>query len=143
VIAGSKAAVDKACEAVKAKGAKRALILPVSAPFHSSLMRPAADRLRERLAELTLQAPQIAVLNNVDVAEQTGIDAIKDALFRQAYSPVRWVESVQAFKSQGIVDVIEGGPGKVLAGLTKRIDADMTGYAVFDAATLEATLAAF
>jgi [acyl-carrier-protein] S-malonyltransferase len=137
VIAGSKAAVEKACAWVKANGAKRALPLPVSAPFHSSLMKPAAEKLRTRLAEIELAAPQIALINNIDVAVQTSADAIRDALYRQAFGPVRWVECVQAIKALGIAHVVECGPGKVLAGLVKRIDAEMTGSALLDPATLE------
>jgi [acyl-carrier-protein] S-malonyltransferase len=137
VIAGSKAAVEKACEWVKANGAKRALPLPVSAPFHSCLMQPAAEKLRLRLAELTLAAPQIPLVNNIDVAVQTDADAIRDALYRQAFGPVRWVECVQAIKARGILNVVECGPGKVLAGLVKRIDAEMTGSPLFDLASLE------
>ncbi len=137
VISGSKAAVEKACELLKANGAKRALPLPVSAPFHSSLMKPAAEKLRLRLAEIEFAAPQIALINNIDVAVQTSADAIRDALYRQAFGPVRWVECVQAIKALGIVNLVECGPGKVLAGMVKRIDAEMTGSALFDPATLE------
>jgi len=136
VIAGSKAAVDKACEVLKANGAKRALPLPVSAPFHSSLMKPAADQLRERLAATAFAAPQIPVVNNVDVAVETDVDRIRDALYRQAFGAVRWVECVQAIKARGIGALVECGPGKVLAGMTKRIDAELTGAALFDPATL-------
>lgn len=136
VIAGSKAAVDKACEALKAAGAKRALPLPVSAPFHSSLMKPAAEKLRAALAATPLAAPQIPVLNNVDVAVQQDADAIRDALYRQAFGPVRWVECVQALKGRGTTHLVECGPGKVLMGLTKRIDAELTGAALYDPATL-------
>lgn len=137
VIAGSKAAVEKACEWVKAHGAKRALPLPVSAPFHSSLMKPAAGKLRARLAEIDLAEPQIALINNIDVAVQTSADSIRDALYRQAFGPVRWVECVQALKARGIAHVVECGPGKVLAGLVKRIDGEMTGSALFDPASME------
>jgi [acyl-carrier-protein] S-malonyltransferase len=137
VIAGSKAAVEKACEVLKASGAKRALPLPVSAPFHSSLMRPAAEKLRARLDELELAEPQIALVNNVDVAVHSDAEAIRDALYRQAFGPVRWVECVQAIKARGITNVVECGPGKVLAGMVKRIDADMVGSALYDPATLE------
>lgn len=137
VIAGSKAAVEKACELLKANGAKRALPLPVSAPFHSSLMQPAAEKLRARLLELDLAEPKITLINNIDVAVQTSADAIRDALYRQAFGPVRWVECVQAIKVRGILHVVECGPGKVLAGLVKRIDAEMTGAPLFDPATLE------
>lgn len=136
VIAGSKAAVDKACEVLKGMGAKRALLLPVSAPFHSSLMKPAAEKLREKLVSLTLGAPNIPVLNNIDVAVETEADRIRDALYRQAFGPVRWVECVQAIKARGMSTVVECGPGKVLAGMTKRIDAEMTGLALYDPATL-------
>lgn len=136
VIAGSKAAVEKACEVLKANGAKRALPLPVSAPFHSSLMKPAADKLRERLAATAFAAPQIPVVNNIDVAMETDADRIRDALFRQAFGPVRWVECVQAIKARGITTLVECGPGKVLAGMTKRIDAELTGAPLFDPATL-------
>ncbi len=136
VIAGSKAAVEKACEVLKANGAKRALQLPVSAPFHSSLMKPAADKLRERLAATAFGVPQIPVINNIDVAVETDADRIRDALYRQAFGPVRWVECVQAIKARGITTLVECGPGKVLAGMTKRIDAELTGAALYDPATL-------
>jgi len=136
VIAGSKAAVEKACEVLKAMGAKRALNLPVSAPFHSSLMQPAAEKLKEKLAVTSFAAPQIKVVNNIDVAAETDADRIRDALYRQAFGPVRWVECVQAIKAQGVNMVLECGPGKVLAGMVKRIDADMTGLPVFDPASL-------
>ncbi|WP_341920364.1 ACP S-malonyltransferase [Polaromonas sp. YR568] len=132
VIAGSKAAVEKACEVLKANGAKRALPLPVSAPFHSSLMKPAADRLREKLAATAFAAPQIPVINNIAVAVESDPDRIRAALYEQAFGPVRWVECVQAIKARGITTVVECGPGKVLAGMVKRIDADMTGVALFD-----------
>jgi [acyl-carrier-protein] S-malonyltransferase len=136
VIAGSKAAVEKACEVLKANGAKRALILPVSAPFHSSLMKPAAEQLREALANLSLAQPRIPVINNIDVAIETDADRIRDALYRQAFGPVRWVECVGAIKALGIQTFVECGPGKVLAGMTKRIDADLTGVALLDPASL-------
>lgn len=139
VIAGSKAAVDKACELLKANGAKRALPLPVSAPFHSRLMQPAAEKLRERLEAVEIVAPQIALLNNIDVAIEVDADRIRDALYRQAFGPVRWVECVQALKARGLTTLVECGPGKVLAGLTKRIDSEMTGLAVFDPASLQDT----
>lgn len=135
VIAGSKAAVERACEALKANGAKRALPLPVSAPFHSSLMKPAADRLRQRLEDTAFESPQIALINNIDVALETDADKIRDALYRQAFGPVRWVECMQAIKARSIDSVVECGPGKVLAGLVKRIDADMTGMTMFDLAS--------
>lgn len=136
VIAGSKAAVEKACEVLKAKGAKRALPLPVSAPFHSSLMKPAADKLRARLAETAFAAPQIPVINNIDVAVESDPDRIRDALYRQAFGPVRWVECVQAIKQRGIATLVECGPGKVLTGMTKRIDGELNGAALYDPATL-------
>ncbi len=136
VIAGSKAAVERACEAMKAAGAKRALPLPVSAPFHSSLMRPAAEKLRIALASTVLAAPQIPVVNNIDVAVENDPDAIRDALYRQAFGPVRWVECVQKLKAMGAVQIIECGPGKVLAGLIRRIDADLVGAALYDPASL-------
>lgn len=136
VIAGTKAAVEAAGAAMKAAGAKRALPLPVSAPFHSSLMQPAAEKLKAALAGLTLAAPQIAVLNNIDVATPTDPAAIADALYRQAFGPVRWVECVQAMKARDITHVVECGPGKVLAGMTKRIDTDLVGAALFDPTTL-------
>ncbi len=142
VIAGHKAAVERACEAAKAAGAKRALLLQVSAPFHSSLLKPAADVLAGALAKVDLRAPAVPVLNNVDVALPTEPDAIRDALVRQAWNPVRWVETLQAMKQQGVTHVIECGPGKVLAGLTKRIDSDLVGMSITDPASLEAALAA-
>jgi len=137
VIAGSKLAVDKACEVLKAKGAKRALLLPVSAPFHSRLMQPAAQTLRERLESMELAQPQIALINNIDVAIEMDADRIVDALYRQAFGPVRWVECVQAIKARGVTTLVECGPGKVLAGLTKRIDPELTGLALYDPATLD------
>ena len=136
VIAGTKAGVDAGCARLKAMGAKRALPLAVSAPFHSSLMKPAAEALRERLATLRFSAPQIAVINNIDVASPTAGDAIRDALYRQAFGPVRWVEVVRALRERGLTHVVECGPGKVLAGLVKRVDAQMTGSALFDPASL-------
>ena len=141
VIAGTKAAVDRACLIAKEKGAKRALLLPVSAPFHSSLLQPASDRLRGYLDTVTVCAPQIALINNVDVASPIEPLAIKDALVRQAASPVRWVETVQALAARGATCVIECGPGKVLAGLTRRIVPDVTSAAMFDQASIDATLA--
>ena len=136
VIAGSKAGVDKACEVLKAKGAKRALLLAVSAPFHSSLMKPAAERLRERLMTVALVAPKIPVINNVDVKAETEPDAIRDALYRQAFGAVRWVETVQAIRARGMTHVVECGPGKVLAGIVRRVDADAVSGAVYDPASL-------
>ncbi|MBB3294916.1 [acyl-carrier-protein] S-malonyltransferase [Mitsuaria sp. BK045] len=136
VIAGSKAGVEKANEALKAAGAKRALPLPVSAPFHSSLMKPAADRLREKLAAVAFQPAAFPVINNIDVAVTDDIEALRDALFRQAFGPVRWVEVVQALKARGLNTVIECGPGKVLAGMAKRIDAELASATVLDPASL-------
>ena len=136
VIAGSKAGVEKACEVLKAKGAKRALPLPVSAPFHSSLMRPAAERLKQRLADTPIAAPRIAVVNNVDVQARSDPQAIRDALYRQAFGPVRWVEVIQAIHARGIGRIVECGPGKVLAGMVKRIDADAVTGTLLDPATL-------
>ena len=136
VIAGSKAAVEKACEVLKANGAKRALPLPVSAPFHSSLMKPAAERLREKLAATVLGTPQIPVLNNIDVRVEKDADLIRNALYRQAFGPVRWVECVAAIKARGISTLVECGPGKVLAGMTKRIDAELTGMPLLDPISL-------
>ena len=139
VIAGSKAAVEAASLAVKEAGAKRALPLPVSAPFHSSLMKPAAEKLKLALAELQLAAPQIPVLNNIDVAMPTDADAIRDALYRQAFGPVRWVECVQRLRALGATHLVECGPGKVLTGMTKRIDPELVGVALYDPATLQET----
>jgi len=136
VIAGSKAGVEKACEVLKGLGAKRALPLPVSAPFHSSLMKPASERLKAKLAETALAAPQIPVVNNIDVAVQTDADAIRDALYRQAFGPVRWVECVAALKARGVSTLVECGPGKVLSGMVKRIDAELQSAALYDPATL-------
>ncbi len=140
VIAGHKSAVERAMEACKARGAKMAKALPVSAPFHSSLIRPAADKLAARLAELTLSVPQIPVINNVDVAIENDPARIKDALVRQAYNPVRWVETIQSMVALGVTTVAECGPGKVLAGLTKRCADGVTGVALADAAAIEANL---
>jgi [acyl-carrier-protein] S-malonyltransferase len=136
VIAGSKAAVDKACEVLKAKGAKRALPLPVSAPFHSSLMKPAAERLKEKLAATPFAAPRMPVINNIEAKVETDPDRIRGALYEQAFGPVRWVECVQAIKARGITTIVECGPGKVLAGLCRRIDAELTGVALYDPASL-------
>jgi [acyl-carrier-protein] S-malonyltransferase len=143
VIAGHVAAVERACELAKAKGAKRALKLPVSAPFHSSLLKPASDRLRDYMAGITFHAPQIPLINNVDVAIEGDPAAIKDALVRQAASPVRWVESMQKVAADGITQVIECGPGKVLMGLAKRIDGNLVGSAIYDQATLDSIIAAY
>jgi len=136
VIAGTKAGVDKACEVLKAKGAKRALPLSVSAPFHSSLMKPAADRLRERLASANFKTPTVPVVNNIDVKTETDVAAIRDALYRQAFGPVRWVETVQAIRARGVTHFVECGPGKVLAGMVKRIDADAVAATLLDPTSL-------
>jgi len=142
VIAGAKAAVERAIEAAKTRGAKRAMLLPVSAPFHCALMKPAAERLAARLAAITIRAPDIPVLNNVDVAVCTDPEAIRGALVRQAFSPVRWIEVVQELARQGMSHVLECGPGKVLAGMTKRIAGEVQGGSIHDAASLEQSIAA-
>jgi [acyl-carrier-protein] S-malonyltransferase len=136
VIAGSKAAVEQACVALKTMGAKRALPLPVSAPFHSSLMKPAALKLKAKLDETAFASPQIAVVNNIDVAVETDASRIRDALYRQAFGPVRWVECVQAMAARGVPTLVECGPGKVLAGMTKRINPEMHGMALLDMVSL-------
>jgi [acyl-carrier-protein] S-malonyltransferase len=140
VIAGEKAAVERAMEACKTKGAKRAMLLPVSAPFHSTLMKPAADNLGTYLAKLALQAPKISVINNVDVAIETAPDKIKQALVRQAASPVRWVETIRKMVDSGVTHIVECGPGKVLAGMTKRIAPGVKSFAAADRASLEEAL---
>ncbi len=142
VIAGNKDAVARAMESCKAKGAKRAVLLPVSAPFHSSLMQPAAEALKTYLSNVAFKAPSIAVINNVDVATETDPAAIKDALVRQAASPVRWVEIINRMAGMGVTHVLECGPGKVLAGLTRRISGGLHGFALTDRASLEHALAA-
>ena len=139
VISGSKAGVDLACERLKAQGAKRALLLAVSAPFHSSLMKPAAQALRERLAGVRLQTPRVPVVNNIDVAVQTEPEALRDALVRQASGPVRWVEVMQALRARGLNHIVECGPGKVLAGMARRLDAEVVAAAVHDPASLAET----
>jgi [acyl-carrier-protein] S-malonyltransferase len=136
VIAGSKAAVDKACEMLKGLGAKRALPLPVSAPFHSSLMKPAAEKLKARLTATRLHAPRIPVVNNIEVKAESDPDRIRAALYEQAFGPVRWVECVRAIQARGVTTIVECGPGKVLAGLAKRIDASLASAAVYDPASL-------
>jgi [acyl-carrier-protein] S-malonyltransferase len=137
VIAGTRAAVAKACELLKAGGAKRALPLPVSAPFHSALMKPAAERLRERLASTPIDAPFIPVIDNVGVRSETEPTQIRNALYAQAFGAVRWSETVQAIRARGIVHIFECGPGRVLAGMVKRIEADAVSAAVFDPASLQ------
>jgi len=139
VIAGSKAAVEKACEALKAAGAKRALPLPVSAPFHSSLMKPAAEALRAALADVELVAPAIPLINNIDVAVEDDPARIRDALVRQAAGPVRWVECVQALQARGVTAIVECGPGRVLSGMVKRIAPDVANPVILDPATLAET----
>ena len=141
VIAGHATAVARAITACKARGAKRAMPLPVSAPFHSSLMQPAALRLRDALARVQIQAPRIPLINNVDVAEETDPVRIRDALVRQAAAPVRWAESVRRMAELGATQVIESGPGKVLAGLVKRIDGNLRGHSLADRVSLEQALA--
>jgi [acyl-carrier-protein] S-malonyltransferase len=136
VIAGSKAGVEKACEVLKGLGAKRALPLPVSAPFHSSLMKPAAERLKERLAATPLASPAIPVVNNIEVKVESDPGRIKAALYEQAFGPVRWVECIRAIQARGVDTIVECGPGKVLAGMVKRIAPELTGLAVYDPATL-------
>jgi len=136
VIAGSKAGVDKACELLKAMGAKRTLALAVSAPFHCALMQPAAEALREALRTVAIQPPLMPVVNNIDVAAPTDADTIRDALYRQAFGPVRWVEVVLALRALGASHIVECGPGKVLAGMVKRIDAEAVSGAIFDPASL-------
>jgi [acyl-carrier-protein] S-malonyltransferase len=142
VIAGDKSAVARAIEACKAKGAKRALPLPVSAPFHSSLMTPAAEKLRGQVEKTRIAAPEVALINNVDVRVESEPDAIRAALVRQAASPVRWVEIIRAMKQMGVTHVIECGPGKVLAGLTRRIESSLQSLALSDRAALEQALGA-
>ncbi|MCA3153645.1 MAG: ACP S-malonyltransferase [Burkholderiales bacterium] len=142
VIAGHKAAVERACEAAKAAGAKRALALPVSAPFHSSLMQPAAEQLRQRLAGESLQTLQASLINNVDVAVTHEPEVIRAALVKQAAGPVRWVESVQKMEQLGVTHVVECGPGKVLAGMIKRIAPNVHTLNIFDQASLDAALQA-
>ena len=137
VIAGHAAAVKRACDAAKARGAKRALPLPVSAPFHSALMQPAAERLKAYLQDVAFNPPSIPVVNNVDVDSYADPARIRDALVRQAYNPVRWVETVHAFAARGVTHVAECGPGKVLAGMTKRIENGLESLALVDQASIE------
>jgi len=143
VIAGHTAAVERACEIAKAKGAKRAMKLSVSAPFHSSLLKPASDRLREYMRTLTFVVPQIPVINNVDVVVLNDPEQIKDALVRQAAGPVRWVETMQKMAQDGVTQVIECAPSKTLVGMAKRIDPALVGDALVDQAALERVLATF
>jgi len=141
VIAGTKAGVDKACELLKAAGAKRALPLAVSAPFHSALMKPAAERLRERLATTPIDAPFIPVIDNVDVRSESEPSAIRDALYRQAFGAVRWVETIRAIRARGITHIFECGPGRVLAGMVKRIEPEAVSAAVSEPESLAAAAA--
>jgi len=140
VIAGEKAAVERAMEACKEKGAKRAMLLAVSAPFHSTLMQPAADKLKTYLDKVAMAAPKIAVVNNVDVNTESDATRIKDALVRQAASPVRWVETIRRMADSGVTHIVECGPGKVLAGMTKRIAPGVKSFAAADRASLEEAL---
>ena len=142
VIAGEKAAVDRAIEKCKARGAKRAMPLPVSAPFHSTLMQPAAEKLKGKLVTVTLSHPQCALINNVDVKVETDAERINDALVRQAASPVRWVETIKKMAESGVTHIVECGPGKVLAGMTKRIAPQVQSLSLSERASLEAALAA-
>ena len=141
VIAGQVAAVERAVELAKEAGAKRAVVLPVSVPSHCALMKPAAEKLAEKLATITINAPQIPVINNCDVSKAADADAIRDALVRQLYSPVRWVETIQTMAGEGVDTLVECGPGKVLVGLNKRIVKEMKALAVYDSAGLESALA--
>ena len=140
VIAGHTAAVERACERARAAGAKRAVSLPVSAPFHSRLLEPAAAVLAQALANVSLTAPAVPLINNVDVAMPADPAAIRDALVRQAWHPVRWVETIQAMKREGVTHIVECGPGKVLAGLVKRIDREIVTCNITDPASLQQTL---
>ena len=137
VIAGNRAAVERAMAGAKARGAKRALMLPVSAPFHSSLLKPAAERLVLRLAHVDIKVPAIPVIHNVDVATHDTPDAIRAALAAQAASPVRWTETIRALAAKGVTQIVECGPGKVLAGLTRRIDDSLTAIALTDGAAID------
>jgi [acyl-carrier-protein] S-malonyltransferase len=136
VIAGTQAGVNQACEQLKAQGAKRAMLLAVSAPFHSSLMKPAAERLKPKLLAADWSAPRIALINNIDVRVESEPEAIRDALYRQAFGPVRWLETLQAMAARGVTHIVECGPGKVLAGMTKRIAPELAAGALYDPATL-------
>lgn len=142
VIAGEKAAVARAIETAKARGAKRAMALPVSAPFHSSLMKPAGDKLQGYLQKTLVKSPLVPVLNNVDVKVESRPDDIRHALVRQSYSPVRWVEIIRRMAEEGVTHIVECGPGKVLAGMTKRIVPEARSFSLADRASLEQALAA-
>jgi [acyl-carrier-protein] S-malonyltransferase len=142
VIAGEKAAVERAIEKCKARGAKRAMALPVSAPFHSTLMRPAAERLKGYLEKVNVAAPQCDVVNNVDVKIEREAQRMKDALVRQAASPVRWVETIQAMAAMGATHIVECGPGKVLAGMTRRIAGEVQSFTLSDRAAVEQAISA-
>ena len=143
VISGSRAAVERAIEAAKARGAKRAMMLPMSVPAHSSLMRPAAERFRERIAAISVAAPKVPVIQNIDVASFNDPAAIKDALVRQLYGPVRWIETIKALADAGVKHVIECGPGRVLVGLNKRIDDRIHATSIYDQASLDTVKASF
>ena len=140
VIAGEKDAVARAIECAKARGCRRAIVLPVSAPFHSSLMQPAADKLAERLAETNIQVPATPVIANIDVEVHETPDAIRGALARQAAGAVQWVRTIERMKEEGITDIVECGPGKVLTGLLRRTAPEINGHNIFDAASLAAVL---
>jgi [acyl-carrier-protein] S-malonyltransferase len=140
VIAGEKAAVQRASDRCTSLGAKRAIPLPVSAPFHSTLMQPAGEKLRGYLAKIAVAAPRIRLVNNVDVKTETSPEAIKDALVRQASSPVRWVETIRAMRAQGVTHVLECGPGKALAGMVKRIDREAQTGSLNDRTSIEKAL---
>jgi [acyl-carrier-protein] S-malonyltransferase len=142
VIAGHKAAVERAIALATERGAKRGVLLPVSAPFHSSLIRPAVERLAAKLAAVPLKSPRVPVLHNVDVAERPEPDAIRAALAQQAASPVRWVETIEAFAARGVTQVVECGPGRVLTGLNKRIVRELKSFALTDGSDLDAVKAA-
>ena len=142
VIAGHKGAVERACAEAKKLGAKRAMTLPVSAPFHSSLLKPASRRLAERLSEVQVNAPQVPVINNIDVATESDPARIRDSLARQAAGPVRWAEIIRRMAADGVTHVVECGPGKVLSGLTKRVVPTLESLSISDADSLAATLAA-
>jgi [acyl-carrier-protein] S-malonyltransferase len=142
VIAGNTSAVERAIAGAKARGAKRGVMLPVSAPFHSSLLKPAAERLAQRLAQVNIISPAIAVLHNVDVAEHSASDAIRTVLAQQAANPVRWSDTIRAFAARGVTHVVECGPGKVLSGLVRRIDENLTTFALNDRASIDEARAA-
>ena len=141
VIAGHRAAVERAIGLAKQKGAKRGVLLPVSAPFHSTLLRPAGDKLAVRLAQIEIHSPKIPVIHNVDVTEHPQHDAIREALARQASNPVHWTATIRAMADRGVTHIVECGPGRVLAGLTKRIAEGVPAYALTDSDAITAALA--